>query len=209
MARSALTESVARLRKGLDVLANLPEGPWRRQQELDLQIALRPALASTKGFSAREVGETITRARALAEQIDRPEYLVPLLYGQWAYHQTRAEYKQALSLVQQLEKIGELRNDVRAQLWGRLAGGTIRCHLGEFVVARALLEQCHRLGDPAHRGAVGGRAAPYAVMLGDLAVTLAHLGYIDQARSRLNEALSEARRLEHAQTLAVRAPSCE
>jgi hypothetical protein len=28
---------------------------------------------------AGDVGETIARARALAEQIDRPEYLVPLL----------------------------------------------------------------------------------------------------------------------------------
>ena len=31
---------------------------------------------------------------------------------------------------------------------------------------------------------------------------MAYLGYIDQARSRLEEALSEARRLRHAQTLA-------
>jgi hypothetical protein len=42
----------------------------------------------------------------------------------------------------------------------------------------------------------------YALMLADLAVTLAYLGYIDQARSRLNEALSEARRIRHAETLA-------
>ena len=78
LARSAMTEAVAQLRKGLDVLAGLPDGPWRRQQELDLQIALRPALAATKGYAAAEVGETLARARALAEQIDRPEYLVPL-----------------------------------------------------------------------------------------------------------------------------------
>ena len=34
-------------------------------------------------------------------------------------------------------------------------------------------------------------------------MTLAYLGYLDQARSRLDEALSEARRLEHAHTLAT------
>ena len=34
-------------------------------------------------------------------------------------------------------------------------------------------------------------------------MTLAYLGYLDQARSRLYEALSEARRLEHAHTLAT------
>ena len=39
-------------------------------------------------------------------------------------------------------------------------------------------------------------------MLAYLALTLAYLGYIDQARSRMDEALSEARRLGHAHTLA-------
>jgi hypothetical protein len=41
---------------------------------------------------------------ARAEQIDRPEYLVPLLYGQWAYHLTRGEHKLALSLTEQFDK---------------------------------------------------------------------------------------------------------
>ena len=45
LARSAMAEAVAQLRKGLDVLAGLPDGPWRRQQELDLQIALGSALS--------------------------------------------------------------------------------------------------------------------------------------------------------------------
>ena len=39
-------------------------------------------------------------------------------------------------------------------------------------------------------------------MLAWLALTLACLGYVDQARSRMDEALSEARRLRHAHTLA-------
>ena len=40
-------------------------------------------------------------------------------------------------------------------------------------------------------------------MLANLAVTLAYLGYIDQSLLRLEEALTETRRLGHAQTLAV------
>ena len=77
LGRSAMTEAVIQLRKGLDLLAGLPDSPWRRQHELDLQIALRPALAATKSFSAAAVGRPLTRASALAEQINRPEY--PLL----------------------------------------------------------------------------------------------------------------------------------
>ena len=40
MARSAMTEAVSQLQKGLDLLLSLPEDPCRPQQELDLQIAL-------------------------------------------------------------------------------------------------------------------------------------------------------------------------
>jgi class 3 adenylate cyclase/tetratricopeptide (TPR) repeat protein len=201
LVRSATAEASAQLQKGLDVLAGLPDDPWRRQQELDLQIALRPALALTKGYAAPEVGKTIARARELAEQIDRPEHLVSLLRAQWAYHLIRSEPKQALSIAEQMEKIGAAQNDVAARLQGRRAKGVTCFYLGEFVAARSLLEQCHGLGDPAHR-AGAGITDPYATMLAHLAFTLAYLGYIDQARSRLNEAMSEARRLRHAQTLA-------
>ena len=203
LARSAMTEAVAQLRKGLDVLSALPDGPERRQQELDLQMSLRPALAFTKGISTAEVRETIARARELAEELDRPEYLVSLLNGQRALHLIRSELKLALSLAEQVEEIGEARNDVTVQLLGRRANGWTRFFLGEFIAARTLLEQCHGLADPAHRAIQGGMSEdPNALRLAYLAVPLAYLGYIDQAWLRLNEALSEARRLRQAQTLA-------
>jgi tetratricopeptide (TPR) repeat protein len=101
-----------------------------------------------------------------------------------------------------MEKIGEARNDVPAQLVGRRARGTTLLFLGDFVAARELLEGCHGLADPVHRGGGVPSADHYAMMLAYLAWTLALLGYIDQARSRLKEALSEARRLRHAHTLA-------
>jgi predicted ATPase len=110
LARSATTEAVAQLRKGLGVLAALPDGPWRRQQELDLQIALRTALGATMGYGAADVGETIARARALAEQIDRSEYLVPLIYVQWQFHFVRSEHRLALSLAEQIDGMRSRRN---------------------------------------------------------------------------------------------------
>jgi class 3 adenylate cyclase/tetratricopeptide (TPR) repeat protein len=203
-AQSAAPEAVAQLQKGLAVLGDLPDGPRRRQHELNLQIALRPALAAMKGSSAADVGETIARARALAEQIDRPDSVVPLILGQWVFHLVRSEHRLALPLAVEIEKIGRARNDVVAQLQGRRAHGWTCCYRGDFVAARALLEQCHALGDPAHGGFTAGLAeAPYPAMLAYLAVTLAHLGHIDQARSRLNDALSESCRLRHVYTRAL------
>jgi predicted ATPase len=205
VARSAMAEAVAQLQKGLDLLAALPEA-LRQQPELDLRIALGPAMAATKGYASPDVAETFARARALVEQLDRSEYLVPLLYGQWVFHLARADYRVSLSHAREMEKIGEARNDTCVLLVGHLYHGAICWFLGEFAEGRALLEQqCRGLNDPAHRAVYAGLTAedPHALMLGYLALNLTYLGYVDQGRSCINLALSEARTLGHAFTLVL------
>ena len=101
-----------------------------------------------KGWSAPDVGETIARARVLAEQLDRPEYLARLLIGQWAFHAFRSEHQLALFFSEQMQRIGEARNDVAMQLSGRRAKGLTHFYLGELVTARGLLERCHGLAEP-------------------------------------------------------------
>ena len=114
MDRSAMTEAVAQLRKGLEVLAGLPDGPWSQQQELDLQIALGVALTATVGWSTAETEKVYGRVRRLAEQLDRPEHLVPLMWGQWSFHFVRSEHRPALAIGERFEQIGEVRNDAAA-----------------------------------------------------------------------------------------------
>jgi class 3 adenylate cyclase/tetratricopeptide (TPR) repeat protein len=196
--RSAMREAVAHSRKGLKVLADLPDGPGRRQQELDLQIVLGSALSATAGWSAGDVGETFTRALALAEQLDRPEYLVPAIMGQWGFHCVRARHRLALPLAEQLEQIGEARNDPATMLLGRHAHGQTRLNLGDLVAARIVLERRMSLAERTHRPV---SFDTHAAVLADLALTLAHLGHIDQARSRMDEALSRARGHKHGFTL--------
>jgi tetratricopeptide (TPR) repeat protein len=183
------------------VLAGLPDGPSRQEQELDLQTALGWALTATKGYSVPEVEETLARARTLAQQLDRPEHLVPLIFGQFWFRNGRSEHRLALPLAGQLEQIGEMRND--AALLGHFTHGACRLSLGEFVVARAILQRCIGLADPGHFTTALLSVDPYLAMLTWLALALACLGYIDQARSRMDEALSEARRLRHVHTLAL------
>src|SRR6202008_5020497 len=78
VARSAMTEAVSQLQRGLELLANMPEGSRPAQHELDLQIALGRALMATRGYSAPVVADTLAKARALAQRCDRPDHLVPL-----------------------------------------------------------------------------------------------------------------------------------
>jgi len=203
--RSAMTEAVAHLQKGMDSLAKLPETPWRAQQDLDLQIALGRALMATSGYSAPTVAETIVRARALAEQLDRPEYLVPLLFSQRVFHSVRADHKLALSLAEQIEKVGEEQNDEATQLLGHYLHGQSCFFLGEFVAAQTLFEQCHGSKGQAHRAAYAALTVedPRPASLGFHAWALAFLGYINQACARVDEALSAAQRLDHVYTVAV------
>jgi tetratricopeptide (TPR) repeat protein len=153
---------------------------------------------TTKGWASPLVGETYARARLLAEKLNRSDYLFSLLGGQFTFHLTRSEQKLALALAQQMEEIGEARNDAAILLLGRLSYGHICLFSGEFVTAKVVLEQCYAMNNPAARSA--NRAAfatvtaedPHVVSLGNLAVSLGYLGYVDAARSRAREALSEA-----------------
>ena len=203
VARSAMTEAVAQLRRGLELLANMPEESRPVQHELDLLIALGRALMATSGYSAPVVADTLVRARALAERFDRPDRLAPLLYFQWGFHMVRAEHELAVSLAEQMEKLGQTRKD-QALLLGHYIHGASCYFRGQFVAARALLELCDGLRDPAARAICAAIAVadPHAASLGHLALTLALLGHLDQGRARVDEALSEARRLDHPFTVA-------
>lgn len=205
LARSAMMEASTQLQKGLELLAKLPNDRERQQQELDLQIAFGRASIATMGYSAPTVAATFARAKDLADDLDRREYLVPLLHGQWAYHFNRSELKRCLPYAEDVEQIGKSRDDVDVRLLGYFQNGMTRFYLGEFGAARAYFEQCRDLGDPGRRAAVAllSIADPHVAAMAHLAWTLGSLGYPDQARHELYGVLSDAVCLEHAYTRAM------
>jgi predicted ATPase len=105
-------------------------------------------------------------------------------------------------------QIGEARNDALLISLGHHLLGYNYIGLGEFTLARAELEQTLRAedADPALRSAANAMTEhvcdEFVALLSHLAVPLAQLGYLDQARARQDAAIQEARRLAHAFTLA-------
>ena len=83
---SAHAEAIAHLTQGLAVLTTLPETPARLQQELDLQVALGPALLATQGNAAPEVERAYARARELCAQLGDTPQLFPVLRGLMQYY---------------------------------------------------------------------------------------------------------------------------
>jgi len=201
-ARHAITEAVAQLQRGLELLTTMPDNPSHQQQELDLRITLGQALIATEGWASPLVRETYARARQLVERLDRPDYLFPPLLGQLAFHFARSEQKLALALAQQMEEIGKARNDAAMLLMGRIGRSSICFNSGEFVTARVVFEQCYAMSNPSKRAAVRGvwppgTASPHVLVLRQFAVCLGYLGHIEAARSLAKEALSEANLFGH------------
>ena len=105
--RSANPEAVQHLTTGLALLATLPETPARAQQELDLQIALGPALMATKGPAAPEVEQTYARALALCQQVGETPQLFPTLWGLCRFYRTRGALPTARELGEQLYRLAQ------------------------------------------------------------------------------------------------------
>ena len=194
IARWAMTEAVAQLRKGLNLLSGMPDDVARQEQELDLQIKLGHALSAAKGYAAPKVGEAFARARRLCEQLNRPPKL-EVLKGQFVFRLGRGELQQAEHHAEEMCRVGEARNDLRWNAAGLASSGFISFLWGRFTDARAYYENALVLWEPMYRPFVASPDDPHVASLIILSRTLLCLGYVDQARLRRDEALAEARRI--------------
>ena len=205
LARSAMKEAEALLRKGLGLVHNIADGVLRQEQELGLQICLGQALFATQGWAAPGVGEAYARARELCRQLDQPQKLLPIQYGQWINHAMRGEMDRARQLAGEIRQLGGDRGDRIADLMGCWSGGFTSLHLGDFADARVHLEEGIALFDPVQRRQYLQLTPIDALVFLSTQLSLAQacLGFLDRARSRRDLGTAEARRLAHAHTLAA------
>jgi predicted ATPase len=203
--RSANPEAIQHLTTGLALLATLPETPARAQQELDLELALGPALMATKGYAAPDVEQTYARARALCAKIGDTPQRFPTLRGLWGFYHNRGELPTARELGEQFYRLVQCEAAPTHLLEAHAALGNTLFFLGEYAAARTHLEQGIALTDPAAERAQALRhgLAPGVVCLAVAARTLWCLGYPAQAIRRGQEALALAQALTHPASLAA------
>ena len=160
---SAYAEAIAHLTQGLAVLTTLPETPARLQQELDLQVALGPALLATQGHAAPEVEHAYARARELCAQLGDTPQLFPVLRGLMMYYQKRGDLQTASQLGEQLLRLAQAQPDPAHLLLAHYQLGNVLFCRGEPAAARTHHTQALALYDPqAHRAL----AVRYGVDLG-------------------------------------------
>lgn len=201
--RSANTEAIRHLTKGLDLLKTLPDTPERAQLELGLQITLGAPLTATKGYAAVEVGQVYTRARELCQQVGETPQLIPVLFGLWRFYLQRAELQTARELAEQCLSVAQHVSDAARLLRAHTTLGVTLFYLGELVSAREHFEQGIALYSPQLQRRRPSVQDPMVACLSYAAWTLWHLGYPDQALQRSQQAVALAEELSHPYSLAM------
>ncbi len=202
--RSANAEAVNHLTTALELLKALPDTPKRTQQELTLQLALGAPLMNTKGYAVPEMERLYARARELCQQLGETPQVFPALWGLWVFYILRAEYKTARELGQQLLHLAQNVQDPALFVQAHYAlGETLFC-LGEFVSARAHLEQSHAFYNPQQHHSLAFLSGfdSGIISLTWVAWALWMLGYPDQALKSNYTALTLAQELSHPPSLA-------
>jgi hypothetical protein len=204
-ARSAMAEAATQFQKGLDQLTLLPDSAQRQRQELEFCSALAAVLHIVKGHAALETGQAYARARTLWERLDCPSEFLGVPYGLSRYHVFRGELDVAERLDTDLLRLSRQRDNSAGLVLGHLASGMTQRIRGRFASSRLHLEKLLVLyNSNAHSSLVDHAGIhPQNNAQSSLAIALSCLGYPDQALSRCEAAIAEARRLAHLPSLAV------
>jgi predicted ATPase len=203
--RSAHQEAISLLSRGLGLLKTLPDTSEHSQQELALQIALGSSLIATNGYGVPEVEHVYARARELCRQVGETPQLFPALWGLWMFHLVRGEYRIGRELGEQFLDLAQRQHDAAPLLQAHYGLGATLFLLGEFVSARAHVEQVSVLYDlQQHRSLVFFYGGVDARVDGLSYVALSgwYLGYADQALESIHTVLTLAQDLSHPFSLA-------
>jgi class 3 adenylate cyclase/predicted ATPase len=201
--RSAHVEAISHLTTGLEVLQYLPATPERTQQELTLQLALGAPLLMLKGHTAPEVEHAYSRALAICQQAGDSPQRFAAMEGLWAFYNARGMFHISRGLAEQSLVLAQNMCDPLFIHEAHVALGTTLFSLGEFVAARAHLEQACTFY-ASYEGRSGTLSSGIARSVSSFcwaSWSLWMLGYPDRALTRSYESLTVAQKVSHAYSL--------
>jgi DNA-binding SARP family transcriptional activator/predicted ATPase len=202
--RYADTEAAALLRHALTLCRGFPESDRRLKQELDLLVALGPALVTTEGYSAAEVGATYERALDLSRRLDNRN-IFAILSGAWVFHVVRSDLEKAREFSLEFLRVAEQEPAPGLVPVGNFLLGSSLFHLGQLEAS--LGHMTAAIGTPS-----GSAESPLTLFAGpDFGVFcrayLAHLAWHredgDRSVSHAAEAIATARHMRHPFSLAI------
>jgi class 3 adenylate cyclase/predicted ATPase len=201
--RSANREAVGHLGRVLELLKSRQETRERDTDELDIRIKLSGPLIATGGYVSPELSHNYARASDLCIKLGEDKSAFPVMYGQWVIPYVRGDMKAAVEQSEKFLHRSKQQDDVGLRLMGHRIYGSSLVWRGDTKVGRMHLEQARDSYRPEHAQlAYSFGQHPRTAALAQLSLALQHLGDIDQAMAIGNEAIKEAKRFGHFNSIA-------
>ncbi|HEX8698190.1 MAG TPA: TOMM system kinase/cyclase fusion protein [Myxococcaceae bacterium] len=204
LASSANLEAIDHLNRGRALLDQLADAAERDRRELDLLTTLAPALMASRAYAASEVERAYLRARELCPAAGQTPAMFLALWGLFTFYLVSGQLDKAFSLGEQMLQLGESRADETLTLGAHTALGTVLFYKAEYAVARQHLDKAVAL-DPKERdrslAAMTGQDVGIVARMYS-ALVECFTGFPERAVRRSEEAISLARGLGHAFSLA-------
>jgi len=146
--KSANLEAIDQFRRGLTLVDALPDMRERAARELDLQMALGPALYATRSFSHPDIGRTYTRARELCRQLDDYPRELTALRGLQLHHVNLLEMEKAQHFAGEALRVAERLGDAAHLVGAHVMLGAPLYQQGKLEPALAHYRRAFELFDP-------------------------------------------------------------
>lgn len=195
--RSANREAISHLKRALTMLRALPANPESLRRELDVQLALGPALMAVKGYADPAVEKAYGRARELCNGVGEPLELFNVLRGLWGFYIVRGDLQTAHELGRRCLVLAEEDGSPALRLWAHYMLGMTVFHLGELVAALKHFDNGLTIYDMDKRRSPRALQDPGVACLSYKAAALWLLGYPDRGVEISREAVRLAERLSH------------
>lgn len=194
----AYKEAISLLNHALGLLRLLPVSDITMGLELELQMALCSAWAAVTDYLGEEVATAYRLGLELSRHIQHVPHLFTALWGLHEVALYRAEYRESLGLAQQCLRIAEELDDPGLLLEAHHAVWGPCYFLGEYEQGFAYMERGLALYDRATHERLSveyGVHDARSCALYESALALWNMGFIDQARCKLDASLAHAHEL--------------
>ncbi|MCZ6860794.1 MAG: AAA family ATPase [Alphaproteobacteria bacterium] len=204
--RSANKEAVAHLGKALELHDAMPREDQGKEQELEILVALGPALMVVEGFGHPQVGRTWDRAYEACDQARANDSLYLIVWNLWLHHQTAGNLERAAELSSEVIRLTEVDASEEHRLEAHHAVWTTALTRGQLALTRSHCESGVALYAPERHhvytysygshdpGVCGHSYAGFAFSM---------LGLLDQALSHGRQAIALAESVGHGPSITI------
>jgi predicted ATPase len=146
--KSANIEAIDQFHRGLTLAETLPDMRERAECELDLQMALGPALFATKSYSHPDIGRAYTRARELCQQLGDHSRGFTVFRGLQIHHLNLLEMEKAQHFAEEVLRVAERLDDVARLIRAHGALGGVLYFQGKIEPALVHFRRGFEMFDP-------------------------------------------------------------